>query len=385
MSDTYTTTTRTSWLGRIKDALAGIIIGPIVIIASIYFLGWNEGRSATTIQALQRAKKDVVPVSPKKIDPSFDGKLVYTTGPAETSEVLEDSAFNISRNALVLRRNAEMYQWQESEESKTQKNLGGSETTTTTYSYSPVWSSTLINSTDFKQPAGHQNPSQLKVASATFVAQNAKVGQLRLDTSLLRSLEDAEDIAISTSQRSPAFPEARPFQGWFYLGANADQPQIGDVRVNFSQIPPQAVSVVGAQLGDSLTGYTDPNGYLISLIRTGTHSATELLDSALMENSITTWLMRLGGLLFLFIGFALPMKILSVLADVVPFIGNIVGLGTGLLAFSLAAVTWSITIAIAWFANRPIHAIILLALISAAIALLYRRKSKQPQLMKQAA
>ena len=158
MNDTYVETTRTSWLSRIKSAIAGIIIGPLVIAGTIYFLGWNEGRSAGTIAALEQGKKEVVAITPDTLNPSLEGKLVYSSGPVKTSEVLSDPIFAVSKNALWLRRDAEMYQWKEDSKSETRKTLGGGEETTTTYSYHLVWEDHRIDSSQFKRRDGHENP-----------------------------------------------------------------------------------------------------------------------------------------------------------------------------------------------------------------------------------
>lgn len=69
----------------------------------------------------------------------------------------------------------------------------------------------------------------------------------------------------------------------------------------------------------------------------------------------------------MFIGFYLLMGPLSVLADVVPFIGNIVGAGTAIVALMLTAVGGLITIAVAWIVFRPVLAISLLVVSAAVI------------------
>ncbi len=46
----------------------------------------------------------------------------------------------------------------------------------------------------------------------------------------------------------------------------------------------------------------------------------------------------------------------GVLADVIPFVGSIVRMGTGLIAFALALLVGSATIAVAWFWYRPLLA-----------------------------
>ena len=73
------------------------------------------------------------------------------------------------------------------------------------------------------------------------------------------------------------------------------------------------------------------------------------------------------GTLGLLIGFMLILRPLAVLGDVVPFIGSIIGAGTGLVALLLTAIVAPIVIAFAWFFYRPLTAIIVL-IVGAGVA-----------------
>ena len=66
--------------------------------------------------------------------------------------------------------------------------------------------------------------------------------------------------------------------------------------------------------------------------------AADMFQHAQDVNKMITWLVRLGGFLLMWIGVAVILKPLSVLADVVPLIGSIVGFGVGLLAGVVAGV-----------------------------------------------
>jgi hypothetical protein len=58
-----------------------------------------------------------------------------------------------------------------------------------------------------------------------------------------------------------------------------------------------------------------------------------------------------------------------VIADFIPFLGSIARLGTGIIGFVLAIVVGFITIAIAWFAVRPVLSIVLLAIAAGTFVL----------------
>jgi hypothetical protein len=80
------------------------------------------------------------------------------------------------------------------------------------------------------------------------------------------------------------------------------------------------------------------------------------------ENRMWTWIIRAGGALGMFIGFALMMGPIAVLADVIPILGDVVEAGVGMIALLLTLVLAPLVIAIAWFMYRPVVAVIVLVL-----------------------
>ena len=90
-----------------------------------------------------------------------------------------------------------------------------------------------------------------------------------------------------------------------------------------------------------------------------------------------TWLFRLAGFLAMYIGLGMVLKPLSVLADVLPILGDIVGIGTSIVSGLIAFVCSLVTIAIAWVLYRPVLGIALLVLAALGVALLVvARKAK---------
>ena len=95
--------------------------------------------------------------------------------------------------------------------------------------------------------------------------------------------------------------------------------------------------------------------------------------TAQRHNKMLTWALRAGGFLMMLLGFSMVFKLLSVLGDVVPVLGSIIGAGTGLIALLLSLALSSVTIAAAWIFYRPLLGVALLAL-TVGLALLIRRK-----------
>jgi hypothetical protein len=135
MSDTFVETTSKSWLSRIAGSIGGIIFGILLIIAAIVLLTWNEGRAIQTARSLAEGGKTVIDVAPDPIDQANNGKLIHVSGTASATAATADPEFGVSVVSLRLRRIAEMYQWEEDKDEQTHKSLGGSEETTTTYTY----------------------------------------------------------------------------------------------------------------------------------------------------------------------------------------------------------------------------------------------------------
>jgi hypothetical protein len=109
-------------------------------------------------------------------------------------------------------------------------------------------------------------------------------------------------------------------------------------------------------------------------------AAKQMFDEAVAENTFVTWLLRAVGLLLLAVGFGLVMGPIGVIFDVIPFLGSLARLGTGLVAFVLAIAVGTVVIAFAWFWYRPLLALGILV-VGALISWLLVRygKSRAPQ------
>jgi hypothetical protein len=376
----YTETTTTSWFTRIKNALIGILVGIALIIGCIVLLFWNEGRAIQTYRALIEGAGLVVSVDSAMVDPANNGKLIHISGAVTPNGDASDPDFGITAHgAVAVRRGVQMYQWVEESESKTEKNLGGSETTTTTYSYKKEWRSRPVDSSDFKRP-GHENPP-FAVNDATTPVASATVRAYSMSGDKLADLGDEKQIKLTAddvNRIADAIATDRPAklnQGEVYLGSSATAPQIGDMKIRFERVDLKEASFVGKQDGDTLEAYTSSNGREIFLSAPGNKDAAAMFKQAQDENTMITWLIRAGGLVGLFIGFRLTMMILSVLGDIIPFIGSLIGGGTTIIALVLTLILGPLVIAVGWFAYRPLLAVVIIgAGVVLAVALAYLRR-----------
>ena len=361
-ADSFTEVSSQSWFSRLGGAFTGILIGLILFVVSFPLLFWNEGRAVKRYKTLKEGGGAVVSVAADRVEGANSGKLIHVTGKAETAATLSDSIFGVSANAIKLKRVVMMYQWEETQNKETRKKLGGGTETVTTYSYTKTWADSPISWASFGQPEGHENPGTMPYEPTTLVADTVTLGAFTLSPSLVGKISNFEALAVGGDTGLPQVIEesAMFHDGGFYIGANPASPAIGDVQVTFRVAKPTEVSVIASQVGESFEPYRAKVGGTIELLQTGIHSADAMIERAQQSNKILTWVLRVVGFVVMLLGLNMISKPLSVLADVLPFLGTIVGAGTGIIAFLIAACLSLITIAIAWIVYRPLIGIILL-------------------------
>lgn len=383
-----TETTTESWTSRLGGAVKGVVAGLALFILGFPVLFWNEGNSVKTAKALDEGEGACVPVeSIAKVDPEMEGRLVHMTGRADTQDVLTDEQFGVSATAIALNRKTEMFQWRENSETTEKKNLGGSVTRTTTYTYEKVWSETVIDSSGFKE-AGHDNPGVIEFPSVEKLAANVSFGAFRLNERQIARIGSGQAYAFPTDFVCRVSRVQR--QGNVILVPNkatrdnalnnrdvAAEPRIGDMRVTFTVVRPHDISIVAKQRGDTFVAYLAKTKKKVDLIQDGVVDCAEMFEDARDANTLFTWLVRLGGLLIMYIGLSMVLKPLSVLGDVLPILGTVIGWGTGLVAGVVALVCALVTIAVAWIFYRPVLAVLLLVAAGALVFLVWKKKQSK--------
>jgi hypothetical protein len=383
MANRVVKVTRQSYGGRIGGSIMGALVGVGLAIAAVVLLFWNEGRAVKRARTLAEGSGKVVTVAAEAPDAGNDGKLVHTTGEATTEETLTDPLLGVSAPALALERRVEMFQWREKSESKEEKKLGGSTETVTTYTYDTGWESAAIDSSSFEEPGGHENP-EMPFGSETWRAEQVTLGGFTLAPELAGQISDQSELPVGEEQLAAVPDESLRGQlqvagSGFYLGSDPASPTVGDVRVTYHVVQPTTVSVVGAQVGSEIGPYRAEAGGEIALLETGAQTAEAMFTAAVTENTVMTWVLRVLGFFFLFLGIRLVLRPFEVFADVVPMIGTLVGKGLSMASFLVAAPTALVTIAIGWIFYRPLLGVALLALAVGVTVWLVRR-ARAPRL-----
>ena len=197
-------------------------------------------------------------------------------------------------------------------------------------------------------------------ARREFVAGDAKLGAFSLPPDLVGKLGDGARFDVDPAglaARAAQTPPEQVVDGAIYIGANPADPRVGDLKISYFLDPNGPVSAIGRQTGAGLSPYQTKAGGTLYIIDPGELDAAQMFKQAESENAIVTWAVRGGALLAMWIGFALVLSPLSVLASVIPFLGELVGAGAGLTSFVLTLALGPLMVAIAWFAVRPLMSV----------------------------
>lgn len=399
-------TTKTSYGQRLGGSFKGIGSGLLLLVIGTALLWWNEGRAVKTAKMLNRAEKVAVEMPDiNSIDPQFDGKLVHANGMTSTNDVLIDNLFGVQENAVKLNRKVEYYQVQETSSSKTKDKVGGGQETVTTYDYRNAWSSSRINSSEFKDEKYRGANFVLNDAeSQDWTAENVSFGAYKLPSELIRSISGEKPVELNLSEdlkkslnklaatikKDTAVLLAQAALSDYkyvhvsaneiYIGENSMNPQVGDVRITFTKVLPSEVSILAKVSGDTFQKHTDKNGKSLETLYMGNRGMDEMFSSERSSNKMWTWLLRLLGFLLVLGGLKGIFEIVVSILKVIPFLANIVNLAMNVV-LGVVAFAWTvIVIALAWIYYRPVLGIILLAVaVGALIYFAGKGKGKGPQ------
>ena len=375
----FTQTTTEGWGSRIGNSIKGVLFGIILFVAGFPILFMNEGRAVKTAKALKEGAAAVVSIPATDIAAANEGKLVHISGMVDSTAPISDPEFGITAKALKLIRKVEMYQWVEKEETTTKEKAGGSKETTTTYTYEKEWASSVESSSSFKE-SGHDNPTQMLFNGSEKIADDAKLGAFQIPPRMIERMSSAVDLPVEEGKfTAPASAGSVPPKidsGRLYFGANPASPAVGDTRVSFLVLNPAVASIIAKQTGSTLEPYATKAGKDLELLEMGNVDAEAMFETAVRNNIMITWIIRFAGFLAMFFGLSMLFQPLVMIAKVVPFLGSLLNVGTGLFAGVIAFVCALVTIAVAWIVFRPILGIALLVIAVGAIVFIVRMPAR---------
>ena len=345
MSDQFTEVTKTGYGGRIINSIKGVALGFLLFIASFFVLYVNEGRM--DFSKLARTAQEVSADS-VSTDPALKGKLISTNGNLSSEETLDDT-FLTAGNYFAVRRSVEMFSWVEHKETRTHKELGGSETRETTYTYTKEWTAHApdshyeklsgdlgFKSTDysrFQHPEGHVNPP-LAVPATILKVHAAKIGAYNIDMASTGGTESSwvnldegvglpafSSLPLDTTKVILAQGAQLANENYLFLGKGSfAAPLVGDLRISYGIVPLGIrATIFGTPEGALITPYFD--GHNNKLFRIFSGSRGEAIATMHSEYSQSIWLLRGIGLALMWLGLWLILAPFGVLLDVVPALG----------------------------------------------------------------
>lgn len=381
----YTEVTTQNYGSRMMGSIKGVLVGLVLFLAAFPVLWTNEGYAVRVAKGLEEGAGSVVQIDLTTFSPEMEGHFIHGIGETGTPETLVDSELGITLNAIHLVRKVEMYQWKENSTTETVEKIGGTKETITTYTYEPAWSSSLIQSSSFRDPDArtkHANPAQMTYQGQSWSAQQVMIGAYTLSPGLVRQISANQAVDYTNSEIAnipdSIKSEADISTNQIYIGTPGS-PQIGDVRISHQVAMPGQVSLLGKLFNGQIGPYRTKQNTTIEILKPGIHSAEDMIESAKAANVLRTWLFRLLGFFLFFIGINTIFKPLATVGVVLPFLGRLLSSGLGLVAGLISLILTFIVIAVAWIFYRPLLAIILLVLAGALAYFLFMRKRKMDQ------
>jgi len=256
---------------------------------------------------------------------------------------------------LSIRRIVEMYQWREDQEQEKQDRVGGSQVIVTTYRYRKVWSSLSYNSSRFHSQEGKENPS-FPIESELFTTDSCTIGPFQISSNVIRKLplHSFRPEMIVHENRT-----IRPRGDWFYLNLERKNsvPEIGDIRVRFEVVRENpTVSVIGQQDGDRIGSFQqnedDSKHTTEPIFYPGIRQPEEMLTQEQSTEKSQTWILRLLGWFFNYLGFRFLFRPLETGASLIPFVSTLVQLGATAVSFPSSVSISGITIGLSWLDAR---------------------------------
>ena len=239
---------------------------------------------------------------------------------------------------------------------------------------------TLVAYERFHGPATPKTPGTNPLPSAT-VPDSVKVTN---DSARIAndSIKAVTDSLMAHSENQVSLQYVHQAGNMLYIGLVPGAPEVGDVRVTWTQIVPAKVTIISQVDGDTFKPYKAKNGKRFQTLVMGKKDAADIFESAHNSNTFWLWTLRIIGILLVIAGLKGIFGFIETLFKVVPFLAGIVGWGIGLVC-TVVGIVWSlIIIALAWLFYRPLLGITLLVVAGLLIWIFaFKGKDKLKELM----
>ncbi len=306
--------------------------------------------------------------------------LRVAVGQGDFSEPLRAISAVSAENVIKLRRQVQIYQWNEVNAHKTDNGAGDSGEAEGGAAYEKVWSDRIIEADRFRQKVNPPNQETMPVKDETFLAPKVTLGAFELPRRMVDQMNQFEPLpvdVISANLPRELQGAAKIHNGGYYIGADPRNPNVNDLKITYSVVRPDRVSIVAQQQGNTFAPYKTENGE-VEVFAAGTRTAGEMFASARSANGLHTWLFRAGGFLLMFMGLYMILAPLISARDTLPLVGRIEKTEAKKVTLFLAAAFVLLTAGAAWIFFRPLIGGMLISVgfILAGVGLLMREPAR---------
>ncbi len=290
--------------GRDKVGMLVGTLAALAIMVGATLAFWHFSRGfLNAANCLGESKREVVGVTnPGAVDASLLGRTVYLSGELRVAQGAEDRELGVKAEVVCLVRRVQYYQWVEEEVRKKPSEAPR-------YDYHRRWVSRPVDSGKFKTgDFSHRNTVKAKLDAmpSRIPAREVYLGAYRLGDVFKCSLRGDEELRPELVPGGLA-GKMSAAGNRFYLGANPQRPEIGDVQVDFFGVAAGPVSLVGV-LGEGGVVVPVPDCSVVGrMIWRGEVPPERILGEMAFWHWLLLWGLRLG----LFIVYGLACLLLS--------------------------------------------------------------------------
>lgn len=269
--------------------IIGLFLGLWFCTTAIINLMTQEPKIIYQAKTLVEGKNTVISVDVDQVDMNNDNKLIHIVGETTVDEMIIDKIFKIEVvNVIKLRRIIQAYQWQEDSE----------------HNYNKIWSEQFIDSKKFYD----HNNSTMPFTSKLFTAKQVILGDFIVPSKFINDMNHYQKLPmkglwLEQQNLRKILPNKQLhfIEGGYYIGKNPEQPQIGDLKINFVAVLPENISIIAKQQSQ-LSPYETEIGGSIELFEYGILTSDRMFRNArtaLFSNNLKP---RIENIFAIFIG-----------------------------------------------------------------------------------
>lgn len=280
------------------------------------------------LHALDAKKTDdylIQEVTSEYVDELNEGKTILIHGILDSQEILTDGITGVSTGSVKMSRTVSMYQW---DDQSYQGEWDGR-------NYRPVWSTSLLDSFLYRSKK-YTNPKSRVYQDALFESSDIRIWAFQLDLKYVGSMQPTHRMEITRSDSE----HFRVHDHQLYSGSISD-PQIGDVRISYDDVPSRDYTVLGRQEGARIVPIYDGHFRMLPWKQ----EVSDFFPKVDRIAKAWVWLVRtLSAGVFLYAFVSIRFKIGDFLSAMFPKFR----IPEWLLALIFALWTWVIVLSLSW-------------------------------------